>query len=331
MKMALLIGIDHYDTAPLSGCINDAQDMATLLETHANGSQNFSCKVVTSNNKASTTRKALREKIRKWFEKEADVSLLFFSGHGHLTSSGGILVTSDAENYDEGINMDELIGYVNEAAKKKRHRQIIIILDCCHSGRIGNLNNESNSITIEEGVSILTASGKDEEAMEGNRNGVFTSILLEAIKGEAADLLGNVSVANLYTYANQLLGVWEQRPRLKSNVQRMASLRSDQPKIPLHILRKLKDHFPDKDFRFPLDETYEPYGPDGKSENPKAIKEHVDVFVNELRQYNRFGLVEPYDLPPGKNTMYFAAILKTGCRLTFIGKFYWRMAKGKKL
>jgi hypothetical protein len=42
MKRALIIGIDDYPTAPLSGCVNDADAIANTIERNGDGSPNFS-------------------------------------------------------------------------------------------------------------------------------------------------------------------------------------------------------------------------------------------------------------------------------------------------
>ena len=41
MKKALVVGINEYPKIPLSGCINDARDIARILEKNENGSRNF--------------------------------------------------------------------------------------------------------------------------------------------------------------------------------------------------------------------------------------------------------------------------------------------------
>ena len=42
---ALIVGIDAYSQAPLRGCVNDAEEIAKLLETNEDGSPNFSVKL----------------------------------------------------------------------------------------------------------------------------------------------------------------------------------------------------------------------------------------------------------------------------------------------
>ena len=49
MKKALVIGIDDYLTQPLSGCVNDAVSVASIIEKNGDGSPNFSVHIMTSN------------------------------------------------------------------------------------------------------------------------------------------------------------------------------------------------------------------------------------------------------------------------------------------
>ena len=41
MRRALLVGINHYESAPLTGCIEDATRMERLLRRHDDGRVNF--------------------------------------------------------------------------------------------------------------------------------------------------------------------------------------------------------------------------------------------------------------------------------------------------
>ena len=51
MRKALIVGIDDYkEISSLSGCVNDALAVASILERNGDGSPNFSTKTLTSNN-----------------------------------------------------------------------------------------------------------------------------------------------------------------------------------------------------------------------------------------------------------------------------------------
>ncbi|MCH7772667.1 MAG: caspase family protein, partial [Bacteroidetes bacterium] len=227
MRRALIIGIDDYTGAPLSGCVNDANIIYESLSRHEDGSPNFDCMLLTAP-RDSIKRSILKKNIEELFAHDADVVLFYFSGHGTITNLGEYLVTQDAEKYDEGVAMSDVISLANKALI----REIVIILDCCHSGAFGEIPSLDNERAIlREGVSILASSRTSQTSLEIERSGVFTSLVCDALKGGASDLCGNVTVANVYAYVEQALGAWDQRPLLKSHVSKLITLRYCKPEI----------------------------------------------------------------------------------------------------
>jgi len=225
MKKALIVGINDYPSAPLNGCVNDANTIGSILESHGDGSPNFSIKMMTSPN-LPITRSILREAIEQLFTGDPDMALLYFSGHGYIKSTGGYLVTTDAKKYDEGVSMDDVLTLANRSKAKNR----VIILDCCHSGALGSPSIAGNNIAqLSEGLSVLTASRDFEYAIEVNGSGVFTSLVVDALKGGAADLRGNITPGSLYAYVDEALGAWDQRPIFKTNVTSFCALEKDSP------------------------------------------------------------------------------------------------------
>ncbi|MDP1760421.1 MAG: caspase family protein, partial [Candidatus Woesebacteria bacterium] len=253
MKKALIVGINDYPSTPLNGCVNDANAIGTILESHGDGSPNFGVKMMTSPS-SNITRSALREAIEQLFTGDSDMALLYFSGHGYIKSTGGYLVTTDAKKYDEGVSMDEVLTLANQSKAKNK----VIILDCCHSGALGSPSITANNIAqLSEGLSVLTASRDSEYALEVNGSGVFTSLVVDALKGGAADLRGNITPGSLYAYVDEALGAWDQRPIFKTNVTSFSPLRKISPKVPLETMRKITSYFATPDAEHPLNPTYE--------------------------------------------------------------------------
>jgi hypothetical protein len=316
MRKALIVGIDDYPAAPLSGCVNDARAMEALLARNEDASPNFSCRSMTAPS-ARITKANLREAITLLFADEADVALFYFSGHGLLTELGGFLVTPDARSYDEGVSMDTLLTLANQATKVK---EIVLILDCCHSGALGSPSNLSTyTAMLREGVSVLTASRSSQVSTEKNGRGLFSSLICYALQGGAADIIGKVSAASVYSYVDQILGPWDQRPVFKSHVSRMMPLRMCRPEIPLEVLRLLTTYFPQSDYVFPLDPTYEP---DAEPDHD----EHERIF-GHLQKYRDARLL----IPVGEQHLYYAAINRKACKLTPLGAFYWRLVNEGRL
>lgn len=315
MKKALIVGINDYPSAPLSGCVNDANAIGTILESHGDGSPNFGVKMMTSPS-SNITRSALREAIEQLFTGDSDMALLYFSGHGYIKSTGGYLVTTDAKKYDEGVSMDEVLTLANQSKAKNK----VIILDCCHSGALGSPSITANNIAqLSEGLSVLTASRDYEYAIEVNGSGIFTSLVVDALKGGAADLRGNITPSSLYAYVDEALGAWDQRPIFKTNVTSFSPLRKITPKVPLETMRKITSYFATPDSGHPLNPTYE-------DTEPSAIEDNVKIF-KDLQKFQSVGLVIPVDA----EFMYFAAINSKSCRLSALGYQYWRLVNEKKL
>src|SRR5690348_10477244 len=118
MRRALCVGIDQYTFGPLRGCVSDATRMASLLSKHEDGSPNFTCKTLLApvgGAHDAITRVKLRAAIEELFRDRADVALLHFSGHGSENNLGGYLVTQDAERYDEGVAMMDVLQMANDS------------------------------------------------------------------------------------------------------------------------------------------------------------------------------------------------------------------------
>ncbi len=315
MRKALVIGINNYPTLPLKGCVKDAIEIANVLEKNSDGSPNFSIKLLTDPSD-SLTKIIIKRAIDELFQGESDVSLLYFSGHGFINSVGGFLVTSDSEQYDEGISMNDILTYANNSKSKDK----IVIFDCCHAGAFGNPPMAGSNVSqLGDGLTVLTACRKDESAVERGGQGIFTSLLMDALQGGAADLRGHITPGSLYAYVDEALGAWDQRPIFKTNVSRFTSIRRITPKIPIDTLRKIVEYFETPESEHKLNPTYEFTSTDPNEDNVKIFK--------DLQKYTSVGLV----VPVGEEHMYFAAMNNKSCRLTALGFQYWRLVAENKM
>ncbi len=313
MRRALIVGIDDYPNSPLSGCGNDARRLTSVLERHADGARNFDCVTLTS--PTAVTRGVLRERVGELFRHSADVAYFHFSGHGTQHSLGGYLVTPDAEPYDVGIAMAEVLALANSA----KAREVLITLDCCHSGAFGTAPGIDERVVLADEVSVITASRADQASLEESAGGVFTSLLVEALEGGAAGLLGEVSAAGVYAYIENALGAWDQRPLFKANVSQFTHLRRAAPKLDAVTLRRITSAFPLPAEELPLSPDYEP------SCEPRDSGR--EACFADLVRYRHAGLIEPV----GEEHMYYAAINSKSCRLTLLGRYYWRLVSENKM
>ena len=318
MRKGLLIGINKYHDCSLNCCINDVNELNKVLSVNSDNTKNFHNSLLLDE---EATRANIRRKIKDLFSGTGDVALLYFSGHGFDDKNDGFIVSYDYENDDWGIKMTEIIKEAN--ASKINYK--IIILDCCHSGFMGNYGIIGDTSYLGDGVVILTACRNDEVAMEVNDHGVFTNLLIEALNGGACDILGNVTPGTVYSYIDQALGPWIQRPLFKANINSFISLRRCNAKIEISELKKIVCFFKNDNEVYTLDPSYEKTNIQGceyKNKPPYAIAENVEK-MTILQKYNRNGLLIPY----GATDMYFAAMDNKGCILTPLGKHYYKMIK----
>jgi hypothetical protein len=320
MRKALVVGINDYPGHPLTGCVNDATAIADVIEAHGDGEPNFEVKLIVSPDKdgasAGVTRPQLRSEIEALFAGDPEVALFYFAGHGAIKNVGGYIVTSDLRRYDEGIPMDDILKLANQSKAKDK----VVLLDSCYSGSLGSSEIAGGSVSyLSEGLTILTASRDSETAAEKNGSGVFTSLLIDALKGGAADLRGHITPGSIYAYVDQALGPWDQRPIFKTNVTHSTCLRKIDPPVPKATLRKLVEYFPTPDDEHKLSPEYEFTE---KSADPAKV-----AILKDLQKFASVHLVEPV----GAEHMYFAAINSKSCRLTAAGRQYWRLVKEKRL
>ncbi len=231
MRKALIVGLDYYhDLTPLSGCVNDADAVASVLGRHANGTANFTTpKVLTSTGAHNAVnRDVLRDSIEALFKDDSEIALLYFAGHGYVDETGGFLCASDCKNGHDGLALSEVMAFARISPAKNK----IIILDSCHGGIAGNRRSGGGIAEICQGMTLLTASTENQYSFEGGNGapGVFTNLLVDALNGAAANLVGDVTPGSVYAHIDQSLGPWGgQRPVFKTNVKSFVSLRKAAP------------------------------------------------------------------------------------------------------
>lgn len=324
MRKALIVGIDYYEhSSPLYGCVDDAHAVKAMLDRNGDGSVNFGSRLLTGTGPTDTvSRSELKDSIAELFSSDASVALFFFAGHGHIEPTGGYLIATDSQRGDEGVSLSEVLTLANESPATNK----IIVLDSCHSGIAGTPPTNSELASLAEGITVLTASTAEQYATEEDGHGVFTTLLVDALGGSAANLTGDITPGSIYAHIDQSLGPWEQRPVFKTNVKQFVSLREVPPPIQLADLRRITELFPESGFEFQLDPTYEPEMKGRDEEMPNPIHEHTLIF-GLLQQFNRLNLVVPVDAPH----MWHAAMESKSCKLTVLGEHYRRLVEKDRI
>ena len=323
-RKALIIGVNDYDRiGSLNWCENDAIGMSQALEREATGDPNFSVKLLTTNNNTELKSSYVKSMIQELFSGEAEVALFYFAGHGGFNEnmSEGVICLQNYDNDEGYIRISDILNWANNSKIKNK----IIILDSCNSGAAGSDRNiKDESSVIGDGVTILTACTKQETAQENgmDMHGLFTGLLIEGLLGGASNILGQVTPGSIYSFIDNALGPWEQRPVFKTNVSEFVCLRKNIPLVDPTILREIPEWFKDPTDIFPLDPSFEPDRnniPENLRHLPKNTN-NEEVF-KKLQKCNRHGLIIPHEA----EHMYYAAINSTGCKLTALGAYYRKL------
>ena len=322
-RRALIVGIDRYKNKyyhRLTGCVADAKKMKELLEINEDGSPNYACRLLTDANPKQVTRAELRKAWRNLFREFSGQVLFFFSGHGGFSQVDNFLTTYDGIPGDPGLPMTEFLGI----AALSQASEVLIILDCCYAGGIGNKlgSNIPGGLVLTElrqGITVLAASGAKQTSKELNGHGLFTSLVIGALSGGSADVRGYVSAASIYGYVEQALGPWDQRPLYKSYATTLSPIRRCKPTVPDEMLRDLPKLFKRPDARYRLDPTYE-------FTESKAVKSRVEIF-RKFKLYRNAGLLRTVD----DIDLFYAALDSRDIELTPLGQFYWRLVSKKLL
>jgi hypothetical protein len=179
------------------------------------------------------TESNVRRTIAAFYEKpwkSDDMLLLYFSGHGVIQPNTNRLYLA-VRDTDQKLLSGTAIpsSFISEEMDNTSSRQLVLILDCCHSGAFVQAKGTAE-ITVPtkmafqgngSGRVILTASEGTQNAYEGASTSIFTQYLVDGLKsGEAdQDKDGIVSLDEWYQYAyDQVVNTKSnQTPRIYSN------------------------------------------------------------------------------------------------------------------
>lgn len=270
-RKALIIGINQYPKQPLKGCVNDATEMRRVLQKHAKGDPNFDCALRIE--PGVTHLEAIHSEINNLLFGESDLTLavLYFAGHGVVKNGRYQLCPVDYAENGKGIDLYQL----SQDCVKSKVPEIVIILDSCQSGGAGNMpNHEIEVAELRKGLTILAATNPNGLAAETyGPHGKFTQLLIRGLEGGAMDMVGHITTASLYAYADSFLTLWEQKPMYKTHASGLTALRYGIPRLKKRILRRVTDYFPLKHLELDL-------------------SSQSDLAIQELRQLRRHGFIE---------------------------------------
>ncbi|MEU7886369.1 YDG/SRA domain-containing protein [Microbispora bryophytorum] len=137
--------------------------------------------------------------IREAVEAAEDMLLVYYAGHGIINPDGEGLLLSTASSDRDNTYLSVNYGYIRSQLRVSRARRIIVILDCCYSGRALDYMGLDDAPAIQlanvaelSGTYLMAASSENEPAKSGETytafSGEFIKLVREGIP-EASNLL----------------------------------------------------------------------------------------------------------------------------------------------
>lgn len=226
-RYALVIGVNEYQDeqiSRLSGATNDAKALADALVRYAGFPSD---QVILLASDQPRQRQPNRGNILQYLSNlrgvvpEDGLLVVSFAGHGIERGGRGFLCPSDARIggsiawlESTGVAVDTVREWIRETGVK----QVLIILDACRndpSGRGGEENRLTDSFAQRFNFDVrnkevsafatLYATGVGNVAYEykEKKQGYFTWLLVEGMKGEAANEKGEVTLGGLVRYLQE--------------------------------------------------------------------------------------------------------------------------------
>ncbi len=212
-RRALLIATGSYadqNFRALRAPAADAQQLAAVLEAPEIG--DFAVEVMLDADEGQLTRR-----LARFFRdaKRNDVLLVHLSCHGIKDDRGDLYFATTDTEIDLPDATAIAANWLNDQIAKSMSRRILLLLDCCFSGRFpfGTQHRAGDRVDVQEhfrgkGHAVITASNAMEYAFEGvDRSGqgqpsYFTQAVIDALRTGEADRDGDhwISVDELYDY-----------------------------------------------------------------------------------------------------------------------------------
>lgn len=198
-RLALVIGNGAYKDSPLKNPVNDAQDMAKVLEESG-----FSVIL-----KTDADKRTMDEAIQDFGKKlisGGGVGLFFYAGHGIQVAGANYLIPvaavieSEADVRYNGVDAGHVLGKMEDAGNEVN----IVILDACRDNPFGRSFRSGSrglaKMDSPKGSLIAYATAPGSLAADGGegKNGVFTKHLIRYLREpglKVTDALDQVRVA----------------------------------------------------------------------------------------------------------------------------------------
>ena len=254
---ALIVGVNQYQSLPgLNAPAADAEAVAARLQTQGEFRVHRLPEVIkngraTVGSRRSVTSQMLEESLVQLFKPKGKnvpaTALFYYSGHGLQREAGiqeGYLATSDTDPNKGNFGIS--LFWLRRLLQQSPVRQIVVILDCCHSGELLSFSDADPGARSGIDRLFMAASREFEsayEALEG-KHSVFTEALLSGLNPYSREG-GKVSSHALTEHVSQQLRGEIQQPLFESSgseivLTRVSGLKAAFSKTPITTFAKLK-------------------------------------------------------------------------------------------
>ena len=221
-RYALIIGVDRYDDSqitPLAGAANDAGLLAKALVQYAGySSENVTLLASDQPSERQPTRGNILRKLSNLagIVPQDGLLLLAFSGHGLERNQKAFLLPADTQLSRDNKLFEQTaisVDFLKEQIRTTGVQQVMLLLDACRTDPTSGRTNSTNPLTSNYARSfnfdlnnrdisafvILFATNVGQRAYEykEKKQGYFTWQLIEALKGQAANERGEVTLEML--------------------------------------------------------------------------------------------------------------------------------------
>lgn len=254
---ALIVGINQYKSLPgLNAPAADAEAVAARLQTQGEFRVHRlpevvkdGCPVVGSRH--SVTSQMLEESLIQLFKPKGKnvpaTALFYFSGHGLQREAGiqeGYLATSDTDPGKGNFGIS--LFWLRRLLQQSPVRQIVVILDCCHSGELLSFSDADPGARAGIDRLFMAATREYESAYESlaGKHSVFTEALLSGLNPYNKEG-GKVGNHGLTEHLSQQLRGEIQQPLFESSgseivLTRVSGLKATFSKAPITTFTRLK-------------------------------------------------------------------------------------------
>jgi hypothetical protein len=150
-------------------------------------------------------------KIEQFLEKVGrdDLVLIYYSGHGKQDRTGKLHLAAIDTKVNWLKSTSVPIENLRSLIEASRTKKIILILDCCFSGLVGDAflrgsaDDQLQLLSRSRGIYIMTASTGLQVALEKESEnfGVFTKHIIDGIRDlKAINREGDITIDSLYEY-----------------------------------------------------------------------------------------------------------------------------------